>query len=104
MNLVAIIFVSSLFLFDLAIFVAEEQGEEGGNWFLHHLRASGHHPCAAVGKGRNQEAFRTQMKAQWTFAMLWEVRRGCGSKTLHTRDRHKALACWCQKQGGTTSQ
>lgn len=104
MNLVSITFLSSLFLFDLAIFMAEEQGEEGGSWFLHHLRTSGHHPWAAVRKGRNQEVSRTQKKAQWVFAMLWEVRRGSWTKTVHTRDRHKALACWCQKQGGTNSQ
>lgn len=89
--------------------MAEEQGEEGeadfcttwGQVTIIHGQLWKHR----VGKGRNQEVSRTQRKAQWVFTMLWEVRWGSGTKTQHTRERHKALACsWCQKQGGTNRQ
>lgn len=89
--------------------MAEEQGEEGeadfcttwGQVTIIHGQLWKHR----VGKGRNQEVSRTQRKAQWVFTMLWEVRWGSGTKTRHTRERHKALACsWCQKQGGTNRQ
>lgn len=79
MNLVAITLFSSPFLFDLAIFMAEEQGEKGGKL----ISASPEGPVAVmhgqlwkhrVGKGRNQEVSRAPMKVQWVFAMLQEVR------------------------------
>lgn len=77
MNLVAITFFSSPFLFDLAIFMAEEQGEERGSWFLHHLRASGHHPWAAVeAQGGRREKSRSVQNSDKSLVSLFSALRG----------------------------